>query len=181
MSDDENLWTWFTKGIKRLERKTTPPACAQSQLPPRTYTPPKARKNQIKNSYDAIDNAREKHTISPLTTADLLSAYELDKRTDQRLRRGKINIDGRIDLHGMSRIDAQDKVRRYIMHAYQNQKRCILVITGKGRLNAPSVIKQNLPHWLREPSLSRCILKIYPAQPKHGGAGAFYVYLRRQR
>ena len=64
----------------------------------------------------------------------------------------------------------------------------MLVITGKGKQGPDfgpipqryGVLKHQVPQWLHMPPLGPCILQITEAHLKHGGAGAYYVYLRRK-
>ena len=115
---------------------------------------------------------------------------EVDRRTADRLRKGQMEIEARVDLHGLRQDQAQLSLQRFIRSAYASGKRCVLVITGKGAgvdgkrdpLNSGyGVIKQNVPIWLYEGDLRTIVLKHVQAQPKDGGSGALYVLLRRQR
>ncbi|MFP4098229.1 MAG: Smr/MutS family protein [Alphaproteobacteria bacterium] len=119
-------------------------------------------------------------------------AAGIDHRTRQRLKRGQIKIDKRLDLHGKSQQDAYQALLDNIPAAYETGKRCILVITGKGqprsgdpslieRMTHIGVLKRQTPVWLSMPPLSSYILDIQPARPAHGGDGALYVLLRRRR
>lgn len=105
---------------------------------------------------------------------------DVDRRTMDRFRRGQMHIDSRIDLHGLSQIEAYESLKSFILGAYASGHRCVLVITGKGRIN-PSVIKAKTPDWLREHDVKNIILQTAQAQPKDGGGGALYVLLRRKR
>jgi len=107
-------------------------------------------------------------------------APQLDARTDQRLRRGQVPIDGKLDLHGMIQAEAHERLNDFIKRAYAKKKRCLLIITGKGK-KGEGVLRQKLPQWLSVPPIKDVILKIYPAAAEHGGTGAWYVYLKRQR
>lgn len=89
-------------------------------------------------------------------------------------------IDARIDLHGMTRASAQDALYGFLDRAHGRGHRCVLVITGKGT-GGGGVLRRELPLWLNESRLRPLVLSIQPAQPRHGGGGAFYVLLRRQR
>ncbi len=121
--------------------------------------------------------------------SDEASLPGLDKRTEERLRRGQIAIEARIDLHGYNKEQAKGVLNEFIKGAYNSGKRCVLVITGKGSaasnqehfLQNKGVLKKSVPGWLAEPPLSAMVLRSYPAKPKDGGAGALYVYLRRAR
>jgi len=115
---------------------------------------------------------------------------EIDRRTDEKLRKGKMPIEARCDLHGLNQVQAYDLLNQFITTALGRGCRCVLIITGKGksRIATSSVIepergvlKQKLSEWLTERQLAPHILKTYPAQGKDGGTGAMYVYLRRAR
>jgi DNA-nicking Smr family endonuclease len=110
------------------------------------------------------------------------SAAGLDRRQAERFKRGKTPIEGRLDLHGMTQPDAQDALRRFVAGAAASGKRCVLVITGKGRASPDGgVLRKEVPRWLNEPSLREKVLSFDYAQPKDGGTGALYVLLRRRR
>lgn len=119
-----------------------------------------------------------------LPVPDSLSAPlpGIDKRQAERFRRGQLQIEGRIDLHGRTQIEAHDALQRFIARAAGAGKRQLLVITGKGSTkSAGGVLKSNVPRWLNEPALRRHILAIADARPEHGGTGALYVLLKRTR
>lgn len=105
----------------------------------------------------------------------------LDRRSDEKLRRGRMEIEGRLDLHGHGRDRAYELLRFFIEDAYAREKRCVLVITGKGRGDVPGVLRGAVPGWLSTAPLGALVLRFYPAQPRDGGTGALYVLLRRQR
>ncbi|MBL6599517.1 MAG: Smr/MutS family protein [Alphaproteobacteria bacterium] len=119
----------------------------------------------------------------------------LDKRTAQRLQRGKTEIDGRIDLHGMTQAEARSALTGFVTNGHRHDRRCLLVITGKGRRpgdredrpwgddgrSEPGVLRRMVPRWLKEAPLADRVLAYSPAQPKHGGSGALYVLLKRRR
>ena len=130
-------------------------------------------------------------TIKPPTKAPAHAIhFQLDRRTDEKLRKGKMPIDGTLDLHGLNQTQAHSALENAVLRAASQQKRCLLVITGKGKTGksgddwlTPStgVLKSRVPQWLSVSPLSYHVLKYTPAQPQHGGSGALYVYLRRQR
>lgn len=105
----------------------------------------------------------------------------LDKATRDRLRRGQIPIEARLDLHGMTREAAHQAVQRFVLSAAARELRCLLVITGKGRGGEVGVLKAELPHWLDRDPLRPLILARVAARPQHGGEGAVYLLLRRRR
>jgi DNA-nicking Smr family endonuclease len=106
----------------------------------------------------------------------------VDKGTVERLKRGQVAVDGRIDLHGMDQRAAFAALMGFVETASRSGKRALLVITGKGALSqGGGVLRRNAPGWLLASPLASRILTIQPAHIRHGGDGAFYVMLRRKR
>lgn len=115
----------------------------------------------------------------------------LDRRTAERIRRGAREPEARIDLHGMTAERAHRALDRCIAEALAGGRRLVLVITGKGgRRENPAapfarpgegVLRREAPRWLRAGPHARDIVGIFEAHQRHGGAGAFYVYLKRRR
>lgn len=106
----------------------------------------------------------------------------VDRRTAERLRRGKLVIDDRIDLHHHTQDEAHRALTQFILGASGAGCRCVLIITGKGAVSqGGGVLRRQVPHWLNLPPLRPCVLAISQAKPEHGGAGALYVLLRRRR
>ncbi|WP_428513748.1 Smr/MutS family protein [Roseovarius sp.] len=114
---------------------------------------------------------------------------QMDKRTNTRLKRGKVEPEARIDLHGMTLARAQPALTGFILRAQAQGKRLVLVITGKGKntdTGGPiptrnGVLRHAVPQWLGMAPLSGLVLQITQAHVRHGGGGAYYVYLRRNR
>lgn len=114
----------------------------------------------------------------------------LDRRTAERLRRGEREPDARIDLHGLTAARAHRALDRFLGEAVGRGHRLVLVITGKGGRpgageEAPfmrpdgGVLREAAPKWLRGGPHAARIVGIYAAHRRHGGAGAFYVYLKK--
>lgn len=128
------------------------------------------------------------HDLVP-SIEDRLAAHPLrmDRRTHQQMLRGKLKPEARIDLHGLTVAEAHPELVRFLLNAQSAGKRMVLVITGKGRVkddHGPipqrmGVLRHQLPHWLGQPPLDNVVLQVAPAHLKHGGGGAFYIYLRR--
>lgn len=135
----------------------------------------------------------QKHTQVEVSSSKVSANFEdhsdIDRRTYQRLKRGQIQIEATLDLHGLSLREAYNQALNFISRCYMGNKRCVLIITGKGRrqfnrdVDAPKrgVIRDALPGWLEDAPLKSMVLKYSHAVPKDGGQGAFYVYLRRNR
>jgi DNA-nicking Smr family endonuclease len=107
---------------------------------------------------------------------------DLDKRTGERLKRGQLPIEAKLDLHGMTQDEAHRALASFIAGQQAAGKRCVIVITGKGNTRGGAgVLREAVPRWLNEPANRPRILAFSHAQPKHGGTGALYVLLRRTR
>ena len=113
----------------------------------------------------------------------------MDKRSFARLKRGKLKPEARIDLHGMTLAQAHPALLRFILNSQAQGRRLVLVITGKGKERADAgpiphrtgLLRHQVPAWLSQPPLSAAVLQVAGAHIRHGGAGAYYVYLRRSR
>lgn len=157
--EDDELWAAVVKDVRALDgRKNVAPsrprAKVKLQAPrPREIKPPPAKGH---------------------------AGTGLDRRTDEKLRRGKMEIEGRLDLHGMTRAEAKGALDRFVRGSYTAGRRCVLVITGKGKDN-DGVLKNAVPEWLEGPDLKGFVLRFYPARAQHGGGGALYILLRRKR
>lgn len=98
---------------------------------------------------------------------------------EKRVRRGRIEVEARIDLHGMTQDQARADLLDFITRARGSGKRTLLVITGKGK-SGEGVIRRRFPDWLSSPEFSAQISGYAPAHIRHGGGGAFYLRLRRK-
>ncbi len=117
------------------------------------------------------------------------AAPGIDRRTQLRLKRGQFAIEARLDLHGMSRERAHVGLNGFLARQAALGRRCVLVITGKGRPTPEwgseereiGVIRRALPGWLGDHPNKERVLAFAPAMPQDGGSGAWYVLLRRRR
>ncbi|MCZ7593953.1 MAG: Smr/MutS family protein [Hyphomicrobium sp.] len=121
------------------------------------------------------------------------SPIALERRKARKLSSGRIDIEARIDLHGMRQSEAHAALRRFLQRAYADGRRWVLVITGKG---APArsaydeklehegsergILRRNVPRWLAEPGLAPIVIGFTTAAIRHGGEGALYVHLRKR-
>ena len=103
----------------------------------------------------------------------------LDDITIKKLRKGKLDIDARIDLHGMNEHAAHDALLRFVKQARRDDARIVLIITGKGKAGE-GVLRRTVPLWFGEAVFKPLIGGWRKAHPAHGGEGALYVRLRRE-
>jgi DNA-nicking Smr family endonuclease len=107
-----------------------------------------------------------------------------DPREDRRVASGKSPIEGRLDLHGLRQGAARSALLRFLIKARAEGRRCVLVITGKGArpsshgLGARGVLRTRFYDWLREDAFRPHVARAAQAHERHGGEGAFYVFLK---
>jgi DNA-nicking Smr family endonuclease len=117
---------------------------------------------------------------------------DFDRRQMRRIASGKVEIEARIDLHGLRQGDALARLRSFLFDAHARGLRTVLVITGKGGeaqqgdhmagvLGKPrrGIIRRSVPGWLDAPDLRSVVVGYATAGVRYGGEGALYVQLRR--
>ena len=179
-NDDEALWRTVTRSIvplkrRRIRRGDTEAvrALARPQLKPQANS-------QLRPS--PISSSLRVHAgPAPKVPPPLMP---IDRKLKQRLARGQIEIDGRIDLHGRTLNEAHAALLRFLHRAQGDGLKTVLVITGKGGADPErgrGVLRRQVPLWLTLPDLRAYVLAVEEAHVAHGGAGALYVRLRRGR
>jgi DNA-nicking Smr family endonuclease len=116
---------------------------------------------------------------------------ELDRQTSRKLERGRLEVEAKLDLHGMRQRDAHAALRRFLQSAQGKDYRHVLVITGKGVAQEATksfyeekvrgVLRQAVPQWLRDPEFASIVVSFSQAPRRLGGEGALYVRLRKLR
>lgn len=103
-----------------------------------------------------------------------------DRTTRQKLAKGRLPIEGRVDLHGLTQAEAYLLLQSFLHQAYAEGLRHVLVITGKGSsLGSDGILKRAVPDWLATPPFRAFVAGYDAAARGHGGSGALYVRLRR--
>jgi len=115
----------------------------------------------------------------PPKPAPRRTAPPADISTQRRIRRGQAEIEARLDLHGHTQDTAWRALVTFLALSRADGMRCVLVITGKGRLGA-GVLRARFLDWLAGPDLRDLVSGYSAAHIRHGGDGAFYVMLRRE-
>jgi DNA-nicking Smr family endonuclease len=118
----------------------------------------------------------------------------LDGNTADRLLRGQLAPEARLDLHGLTEASAHRALITFVKGAQARGLRLVLVVTGKGAKEEPAdapfdmgldtrargVLNRMTPRWLQERDLVALVADVRTAHRKHGGGGALYVYLRKR-
>jgi DNA-nicking Smr family endonuclease len=110
------------------------------------------------------------------------SVKGLSRKVMKRLKRGELPVQDYIDLHGLTRQQAEAAVSDFVHQSYKTGFRCVLIVHGRG-LNSPDsfpVLKEGLPMWLGRGKTGKLVLAFSTARPYDGGTGATYVLLRKR-
>jgi len=108
--------------------------------------------------------------------------HPIEKPVVRKLARGRLPIDGRIDLHGLTQSEAHNLLFGFLARAHERGLRHVLVITGKGASRgSEGVLKRAVPVWLTKPEFRFLISGHEDAARGHGGEGALYIRLRREK
>lgn len=157
--EGDALWAHVTRGVRPYAARSVtavpaPPASGEKKVQRRAPAPtPAPRKGSEGKGFD--------------------------RATETKMRKGRLPLEGTLDLHGMTQERAFAALLRFVRAAVAQEKRTLLVITGKGA-RGEGVLRRLLPLWLEEePFLKSHRLALTPAQPKDGGSGAFYLRLRK--
>ena len=201
LDDDEAAdWDHTAKSVKPLTRakprvhkalESEPDeAMARPRVKPGTHAIATGSKSAAVKSTAAPRGA----AIAPPRPKAAPPIADFDRKKAKKIRSGQIEIEARIDLHGMRQDEAHTALRGFLIRAQGRGQRWVLVITGKGKItdrdeDAPfdmtvnsdrGVLKRNVPRWLEEPDLRPLVVSYTSAAISHGGDGALYVHLRKK-
>jgi DNA-nicking Smr family endonuclease len=105
----------------------------------------------------------------------------IDKPTHTKIAKGRIVIEGKVDLHGLTQSEAHSMLLGFLHQAFARGRRHVLVVTGKGAsFGSDGVLKRAVPAWFATPPFRALVGGYHEAARQHGGAGALYVKLRRR-
>ncbi|MCK8484404.1 Smr/MutS family protein [Aliiroseovarius sp. S2029] len=188
-AEDKALWKKVADSTDRLH-----PVRPLADLPAMNPAPPKKRQPKARQpAFQLGQNAKPNalpHDLSPSLSNSVASQpVSMDRKTFGKMKKGRLSPESRIDLHGMTIAQAHPVLNRFILDAAAADRRLVLVITGKGKHRDDGgpipvrhgVLRHQVPHWLNSMPLKQHVLQISEAHLKHGGQGAYYVYLRRRR
>jgi len=170
-------------------------AGSASPLKRRGAAPPQTDK-AVRSTPKSVKPAQPEGPRQPLAKPTPKSGYvpraePLDRQTSRQLEKGRLEVEARLDLHGIRQRDAHAQLRRFLKMAQARGLRHVLVITGKGadpetrtsfyEEEERGVLRQAVPRWLAEPDFASLVVNYSPAPRRLGGEGALYVRLRKGR
>lgn len=187
--DERALWDMVAGKAKPLHPDRPKPIEPEPKAPPKKPQP-QERDFVTDFMVGAKANPSRPNDVLKPVGARLSSApVNMDAKSYGKMTRGKLKPEGRLDLHGMTMAEAHPELVAFILGAQAVGKRLVLVITGKGKDRDEGyaipvrhgILRHQVPQWLALPPMAQAILQVTPAHLKHGGHGAYYVYLRRNR
>ncbi|MCX7343635.1 MAG: Smr/MutS family protein [Proteobacteria bacterium] len=148
-SQDQELWASFTKDVHRTK--------CDKVIPEESKFVKASEKLQLPMPH-----------VKVTQKVAVLHANELRN----------IRTEGRIDLHGFTQVLGEQALRDFLKNSVYKDWRWVIVITGKGSPDNPSILREQVPKWLQ--SMPELVTGYAFAAPNDGGAGAFYVKIRRK-
>lgn len=181
------LWEEVTREVVPVKRTRRKPAPAVPSQP--------ARAGGGSAGARKTDTPGLPHATAVVERGRLAAPQRLDGSTLRRLSEGKVEPDAKIDLHGLTQVQAHARLVTFIHRAHANGLRCVLVVTGKGTARdggetgaanwmhdgTRGLLRSLVPRWLAEGDLKGQVTGLAGAHVRHGGGGAIYVYLKRNR
>lgn len=162
--EEERAWALVARSIKTIN-----PIAPTEKLSPRT---PVSKKRPANPPYSPST------ATIPTTSTTQSSAKPADRVRERRVRRGQLEFSAKLDLHGHTQASADKFLHAFLVRQRADNARCVLVITGKGR-SGEGVIRRNFLNWLSTSDARQIVSGYAQSHQKHGGSGAFYVFLRR--
>ncbi|MEL6061023.1 MULTISPECIES: Smr/MutS family protein [unclassified Methylobacterium] len=199
---EARLWDAIAKLVTPLPGRATPVPEAAPEMPTPTATMPALTAPILKPTAAPVAKKPRAKKLPPKPAPEpprpaTAAPYQappqrnapsagLERTAKVGLRRGRLAIEARIDLHGMVQAEAHAALTGFLLRARAAGHAYVLVVTGKGgpgyseAFAERGVLRRSVPHWLRGGELRGIVLGFEEAARHHGGAGALYVRLRRR-
>jgi DNA-nicking Smr family endonuclease len=196
LDDDEAaLWEHAAQSIDPLKRKKSRVHPAAERIAKDADEIPARSRQSSKAAAPMSSKAGQARAdVKPAPAKPVPPIASFDPKKARKLRSGQVDIEARIDLHGMRQDEAHTALRGFLTRCLSKGQRWVLVITGKGKAAAredddggfftargSGVLKRNVPRWLEEPDLRGMVVSYTTAAIQHGGDGALYVHLRTKQ
>jgi len=165
--EDRVLWNLVARSTKPLKGKNAP-----------VEDPPKpAAEEKLPGMAGVTQSAP---VAAPAQPKRQQVTHALDRPTLDKLSKGKLQIEGRVDLHGMTQSEAHALLLSFLQRAHAGGVRYVLVITGKGfSSGGDGVLRRQVPAWLSTPPFRALVSSHDVSARHHGGEGALYIRLRK--
>ncbi|HTH28996.1 MAG TPA: Smr/MutS family protein [Sphingobium sp.] len=174
--DEQALWQQLTRGVRPYRGRARPPEPVADPQAPQPLAP-----RRVKGRVPAPPPQP-----APPPPPRRAPVPVLDRGWEKRIRSGQLRPDHGVDLHGHNLAGAHAALEAALRQAVSEGQRVLLVVTGKPRAGRAEpggrgAIRAEIGHWLERSPLADRIASVRVAHPRHGGDGALYVILRRER
>lgn len=167
--EDRILWEMVAKTARPLKGKEKPTFLIDEM------------KEQASIHPSAPENPKPPAAAVETKPAPAHRLHPIDRPTHKKIAKGRVTIEARIDLHGLTQSEAYGLLLGFLQRAHLRKLRHVLVITGKGAsMGSDGVLRQAVPMWFMTPSFRILVNGYEDAARNHGGTGAIYVRMRRQ-
>ena len=192
--EEKELWHHVSQSVQPLQKTHRPlntPTSSREQDNTIQQHHRRAERSWTSGTEKSTGQTAHLKSHKAKSSATRKQLIDFDRKIANKVRKGRIKIDARLDLHGMHQPEARAALRSFILSCLAQQYRVVLVITGKGvarQTDMPwcggeeterGVLKRMVPHWLQDPELTNAVISYTQAYAQHGGEGAIYVHLRR--
>lgn len=184
-SEERELWSRVARSATSMHPERKPRETLPKPAPAKPFSGPKPDLTHFRVGQHVPGKPVSHQPV--LSPAERLgqAAVAMDHKTHKRMVKGKLRPEARLDLHGMTLAEAHPVLIDFILSCRVGGLRLVLVITGKGRGDhgplptRPGALRHQVPFWLHQAPLSPAVQQVTAAHFRHGGEGAYYVYLRR--
>jgi DNA-nicking Smr family endonuclease len=186
-SDEVELWQQIAKSATPLKLSKNVNTVAKPQSKVAEVKNDQFQLNRFEIGEKATQKSVQNDLKPSISTALDSAPVQMDYKSFKKMKRGKSTPEATFDLHGMTVAQAHSALIHFLMTSYTRNMRLVLVITGKGKFQKDTgpiprqvgILRHQVPQWLRMPPLRDKVLQVTEAHGKHGGSGAYYVYLRK--
>jgi DNA-nicking Smr family endonuclease len=177
------LWSFVARSVKPVKRGAIKADMSMEEL---LDAPEKVNKSQP-IEVKSTDLAQLEKNVQKTIRPQMPPLAPIERNLRRKLNRGKVNIDAKLDLHGMRQDEAHNTLISFVTRAAHHEKQLVLIVTGKGErkltynneFSETGVLRRMVPLWLSDPSLRNFVIGFEEAAIGHGGSGALYVRLRK--
>jgi DNA-nicking Smr family endonuclease len=179
------LWSFVARSVKPVKRGAIKADMSMEELLDAPEKVDKSQPIEVKS----IDLVQPEKNGQKIIRPQMPPLAPIERNLRRKLNRGKVNIDAKLDLHGMRQDEAYNTLISFVTRAAQHEKQLVLIVTGKGErkltynneFSETGVLRRMVPIWLSDPNLRNSVIGFEEAAIGHGGSGALYVRLRRSK
>lgn len=195
--DERDLWRKVTRDVAPMREPAPILAERDDIIEAAQSTQRSAPKTSAKRNTTPRPKSARQATGKSTPRQDPFSAG--DPKMDRHARRERLPVEAVLDLHGHTQLTAEPTLQRFLSDARQRGLKLVLVITGKGppeglraqmhnwmqgrdiNPSKPGVLRERFQEWMRRDDFRQHVVRVAGAHQRHGGSGAFYVFLRARR